>query len=146
MLVHDRPTRDARTPYLPEPVSYRVKNKLLGPPLHTERLEHETLGKPTALAVFASDNLSSCAYATEEILRVLVPFVGLAAFIALTSPGSLRIRRDEIGLLLLYGVVGFALVTWLYFVAIERLPIGIGLLLEFTAPVLVAPVDWRASR
>ena len=27
---------------------------------------------------------------------------------------------------------------WLYFVAIERLPIGIGLLLEFTAPVLVA--------
>ena len=37
-----------------------------------------------------------------------------------------------------YGVVGFALVTWLYFVAIERLPIGIGLLLEFTAPVLVA--------
>ena len=37
-----------------------------------------------------------------------------------------------------YGVVGFALVQWLYFVAIERLPIGIGLLLEFTAPVLVA--------
>jgi drug/metabolite transporter (DMT)-like permease len=41
-------------------------------------------------------------------------------------------------LLLLYGVVGFALVQWLYFVTIERLPIGIGLLLEFTAPVLVA--------
>jgi drug/metabolite transporter (DMT)-like permease len=71
-------------------------------------------------------------------LRATGAFVRLAAFIALTSPGSLRIRRDEIGLLLFYGVVGFALVTWLYFVAIERLPIGIGLLLEFTAPVLVA--------
>ncbi len=71
-------------------------------------------------------------------LRATGAFVGLAAFIALTSPGRLRIRRDEIGLLLFYGVVGFALVTWLYFVAIERLPIGIGLLLEFTAPVLVA--------
>src|SRR5258705_5981071 len=46
----------------------------------TEQLAHERLGKPTALAVFASDNLSSSAYATEEILRVLVPAVGIAAF------------------------------------------------------------------
>jgi amino acid transporter len=59
---------------------YRVKRKLLGKPLHTEELEHERLGKPTALAVFASDNLSSSAYATEEILHVLVPAIGLAAF------------------------------------------------------------------
>jgi len=71
-------------------------------------------------------------------LRATGAFVGLAVFIGLTSPRRLRIRRDELGLLLFYGVVGFALVTWLYFVAIERLPIGIGLLLEFTAPVLVA--------
>ncbi|HJP64950.1 MAG TPA: DNA-binding protein, partial [Actinomycetota bacterium] len=61
-------------------LAYRLKCKLLGPPLHTEQLEHERLGKPTALAVFASDNLSSSAYATEEILRVLVPAVGVAAF------------------------------------------------------------------
>jgi amino acid transporter len=80
---HPLPTQ-ARTPSIPEPISYRLKNKLLGPPLHSERLEHETLGRPTALAVFASDNLSSCAYATEEILRVLVPFVGLAAFSLVT--------------------------------------------------------------
>ncbi|MDQ4142693.1 MAG: APC family permease, partial [Actinomycetota bacterium] len=48
---------------------------------------HERLGKPTALAVFASDNLSSSAYATEEILRVLIlqAGLGLAAF-ALTVP------------------------------------------------------------
>jgi amino acid transporter len=64
----------------PDGVAYRVKTRLLGPPLHTEQLEHERLGKPTALAVFASDNLSSSAYATEEILRVLVPAIGLAAF------------------------------------------------------------------
>src|SRR5258706_11555278 len=55
------------------------------PPLHTEQLEDERLGKPTALAVFASDNLSSSAYATEEILRVLLPAVGVAAF-ALVVP------------------------------------------------------------
>ncbi len=67
-----------------EPLGYRLKNRLLGPPLHSEQLEHERLGKPTALAVFASDNLSSCAYATEEILRVLIPYVGLAAFTLVT--------------------------------------------------------------
>jgi drug/metabolite transporter (DMT)-like permease len=64
--------------------------------------------------------------------------VGLAVFLALTAPRLLRVTRDEVGLLVFYGVAGFALVQWLYFVAIERLPIGIGLLLEFTAPVLVA--------
>jgi amino acid transporter len=69
----------------PDSLRYRIKNKLLGPPLHTEQLEHERLGKPTALAVFASDNLSSSAYATEEMLRVLIPAVGLGAF-ALVVP------------------------------------------------------------
>ena len=62
---------------LPESRSYRFKNKVLGPPLHTDQLEHERLGKPTALAVFASDALSSTAYATEEIMRVLVPVIGV---------------------------------------------------------------------
>jgi amino acid transporter len=74
------PVALAHTVDLPEPLSYRLKNRLLGPPLHNERLAHERLGKPTALAVFASDNLSSSAYATEEILRVLIPVVGVAAF------------------------------------------------------------------
>jgi amino acid transporter len=65
---------------LPEPRIHRIKSRLLGRPLATEQLTHERLGKPTALAVFASDNLSSSAYATEEILRVLVPAIGIAAF------------------------------------------------------------------
>ena len=72
-------------PLPPDGPAYRFKRKLLGAPLHTEQLEHERLGKPTALAVFASDNLSSSAYATEEILRHLVTYVGVAAF-ALVVP------------------------------------------------------------
>ncbi|MDP9464996.1 MAG: amino acid permease [Actinomycetota bacterium] len=83
-------TTTASIPTIPEPLGYRLKNKVLGPPLHSDRLEHETLGKPTALAVFASDNLSSCAYATEEILRVLIPVVGLAAF-SLVTPVTLAV-------------------------------------------------------
>ncbi len=77
---HLAPQRMRPTVDLPEPLDYRIKNRLLGPPLATDRLEHERLGKPTALAVFASDNLSSSAYATEEILRVLIPVIGVAAF------------------------------------------------------------------
>ncbi len=61
-------------------VAYGLKRLLLGRPLATARLEHERLGKPTALAVFSSDNMSSVAYATEEILRILVPAVGILAF------------------------------------------------------------------
>jgi amino acid transporter len=59
----------------------RIKARVVGRPLATEQLIHERLGKPTALAVFASDNLSSSAYATEEILRVLMyAGLGTAAF------------------------------------------------------------------
>jgi amino acid transporter len=64
----------------PDSLGYRLKRRFLGPPLHSDQMEHQRLGKPTALAVFASDNLSSSAYATEEILHVLIPAIGLAAF------------------------------------------------------------------
>src|SRR5690606_36178717 len=66
-----------QVPLPPDDIGYRLKRELLGKPMHSEQLEHERLGKPTALAVFASDNLSSSAYATEEILHVLVPAIGI---------------------------------------------------------------------
>jgi amino acid transporter len=75
---------------VPESLGYRLKNALLGPPLHTDQLIHERLGKPTALAVFASDNLSSVAYATEEIVAHLVPAIGVAAF-ALVMPVTIAL-------------------------------------------------------
>src|SRR5437870_10269636 len=120
----------------PDGLRYRAKKRLLGEPLATEQLQHERLGKPTALAVFASDNLSSSAYATEEILRVLVPAIGVAAFamvvpitIALlvvlaflilsylqtikaypTAGGAYIVTRDNFGLLPAQ-VAGVALLT-----------------------------------
>jgi len=56
----------------------RLKRAFLGSPLPTAQSRHERLAKTTALAVFASDALSSVAYATEEILLVLV-LAGTAA-------------------------------------------------------------------
>jgi amino acid transporter len=49
-----------------------VKRLLVGAPMPLAQARHERLGKAVALAVFASDPLSSVAYATEEILLVLV--------------------------------------------------------------------------
>ena len=48
------------------------KRFLVGKPLASNEQEHQALGKPVALAVFASDAISSTAYATEEILFVLL--------------------------------------------------------------------------
>lgn len=59
---------------------YRVKRRLLGEPLTTERVGEEKLSNRTALGVLASDCISSSAYGSEEMLRVLVPVVGAAAF------------------------------------------------------------------
>jgi amino acid transporter len=70
----------ARAVELPETLRYRLKDTLLGPPLANERQSLERLGKPTALAVLSSDVISSSAYATEQILLILVPAIGIAAF------------------------------------------------------------------
>jgi amino acid transporter len=51
---------------------HALKRLFVGTPLPTAQSRHERLGKATALAVFASDPLSSVAYATEAILLVLV--------------------------------------------------------------------------
>ncbi|MBB5325985.1 amino acid transporter [Anoxybacillus tepidamans] len=56
-----------------------IKRLLIGSPMETKRLKHEKLPKWKALAVFSSDALSSVAYATEEILLVLM-LIGTGVF------------------------------------------------------------------
>ncbi|HSQ26658.1 MAG TPA: APC family permease [Anaerolineales bacterium] len=55
------------------------RNWLIGRPLATADAPHQTIGRGVGLAVFASDALSSTAYATQEILAVLA-VAGTAAF------------------------------------------------------------------
>lgn len=69
--------------------------------------------------------------------RVTSAFLVMLVFVALTRPAALRLRRAEIPLLLLYGILGVTMTQWLYFVAIARLPVGVALLIEFTAPIMV---------
>lgn len=65
-------------------------------------------------------------------------FLGFALVLALARPQALRLRLRELPFLVLFGVTGVAFVQWLYFVAIHRLPVGIALLIQYLAPVLVA--------
>src|ERR671913_39686 len=81
------PQPDAEDRY--QSLGYRAKRLLLGPPFKTTQLVHERISKRVALAVFSSDPISSTAYATEEILLVLV-FAGAAA-IGLALPISVAI-------------------------------------------------------
>ncbi len=60
------------------------------------------------------------------------------AFLLVFAPSRLRVGRRELLFLVAFGVVGIALVQWLYFVAIDNLPVGVALLIEFTAPLFVA--------
>ena len=67
----------------------RLRTVLIGQPISSEREEHERLTKLKALAIFSSDNISSSAYATEEMMRILV-LAGIGA-IALTMPLTITI-------------------------------------------------------
>ena len=60
------------------------KRVLLGKPIATKHAHDERLSNTLGLAVFASDALSSVAYATEEVLLILV-LAGTAAFSGLTT-------------------------------------------------------------
>ena len=61
-----------------------LKRFIVGQPLATAQARHERLSKTTGLAIFASDNLSSVAYASEEVLRVLI--LAGAGALSLASP------------------------------------------------------------
>ena len=70
-------------------------------------------------------------------VRCAGAFVGLALIAVLTKPASLKITRRELSLVAALGLC-LALVQWSYFFAIHRLEIGIALLTQYIAPILVA--------
>jgi len=64
--------------------------------------------------------------------------LALGVALLLAQPRRLRVLRGEILFLAVFGILGLALVQWLYFFAIHRLQIGIALLIQYLAPVLIA--------
>jgi drug/metabolite transporter (DMT)-like permease len=78
--------------------------------------------------------------------RALGAFLGFALVLAATQRARLRLTRREVPYLVVFGIAGVALVQWLYFVSIGRLPIGIALLIEYIAPILIALWAWAVFK
>src|SRR5687768_16179717 len=72
-----------------EGILSQIKRFVVGNPIPSHLAHHERLSRVTGLAVLSSDPLSSVAYATEEILRVLI-LVNVAA-LTLASPIAVSI-------------------------------------------------------
>jgi drug/metabolite transporter (DMT)-like permease len=70
----------------------------------------------------------------------------LLAVLAVAAPSRLRVTWREVPFLALFGVVGVALTQFLYYVAIGRMPVGIALVFEMTAPVFIALYVWLVRR
>lgn len=72
-------------------------------------------------------------------LRVTAAFLILLVVVALTNRPALRLRAREIPHLLVYSVLGIAMTQYLYYVSLDQgLEVGVSLLIEFTAPIMVA--------
>lgn len=94
------------------PSGFSLRRLLIGSPLATAQLKHERLSKVKALAVFSSDALSSTAYATEEILLVLI----------LAGSGAVRLAWPiALGIATLLAIVAFS-----YYQTIHAYPGGGG--------------------
>jgi drug/metabolite transporter (DMT)-like permease len=72
-------------------------------------------------------------------VRVTFTFLTLLVVAAAARRSALRAPRGRaLVLVVAHGLVGVAALQWTYFVAIDRLPVGFALLLEYQAPIIVA--------
>jgi drug/metabolite transporter (DMT)-like permease len=87
-----------------------------------------------------SKTILSTGLSAERLAQVrsLGAAAGLLAILAVIAPGRLRLTRRELPYILVFGVGGLAFVQFFYFLAIHRLTIGVALLIEYLAPLLVA--------
>ncbi len=71
------------------------------------------------------------------IVRSLVSALLAGAVLLVTNPKAFKVTLKEVPMLLLFGVVGLAMMQWAYSNAVSILPVGIALLFEYTAIIIV---------
>lgn len=124
----------ADAPFIPAEAPARERRPLLGYGMVLAAATLFAVNGSVSKVILAS-GLSSQRL-TEVRVTGAVVVLGLA--LALLTPGTLRLRRRELPFLAFFGVFGVAFVQWFYFIAINRLAIGIALLIQYLAPLLVA--------
>ena len=70
--------------------------------------------------------------------RIQGAFISLFVIAIFVARSQLKFKKNEILPLVGYGFFGVAMTQFLYFVAIRRIEVGVALIIEYTAPVLVA--------
>jgi hypothetical protein len=105
-----------------------IKRVVIGSPYATSQAVHERLSKTKALAIFSSDALSSSAYATEEILLVLVTVSAAALAYSLPIAGVIALLLGVVTLSYRQTVKAYPSGGGAYTVAYENLGRGPGLL------------------
>jgi len=71
-------------------------------------------------------------------IRTVGAFLILFLYVFFKNRDSLKIKGKELPLLIAFGLFGFAAVNVFYFLAIQKLNVGIALIIEFTAPIWIA--------
>ena len=62
--------------------------------------------------------------------------------LALTNRSAFRVKPSEWKFLISFGIIGVALMQWAYSNAVQNLPVGIALLIEYTAIIIVPAAAW----
>ncbi len=114
--------------YRSVPLLPRIKRFLVGSPLHSAELHEQRLSKKAALTVFASDNLSSTAYATEEILLLLALAGPAVLYTVVPVAGSIAILLFIVVLSYAQLIHAYPSGGGGYTVAKENLGVGAGLM------------------
>lgn len=121
-LAPQSPSAPARNPQVTGVVMYLVAAFLFA--------VNGVLAKSAILVGLSPLRLTELRNAGSMVLLLIV--------VAIFRPRAFRLKKKEIPFLIAYGVIAFTLVQFLFFFTISRLPVGIGTLLAFLAPLVVA--------
>jgi drug/metabolite transporter (DMT)-like permease len=80
----------------------------------------------------------------EQLVLIRSGVSALLAGVVLvfTNPSAFKVKLKEVPMLLAFGVIGLALMQWAYSMAVSILPVGIALLFEYTA-IIIVPIAAR---
>lgn len=125
-----------------EPQLGRSGNELLGYGLALSAASLWAFGGVIAKAAFERG------VAPSELaeVRIGLGLVMFAAIVLAARRRDLRVRREHLPLLALFGVVGLAGVQLAYYEAIQRLPVALALVIQYLGPVLVLLFLWARGR
>ncbi|MFZ5825656.1 MAG: EamA family transporter [Bacillota bacterium] len=75
-------------------------------------------------------------------LRMGIAFLVMALVMAVIAPRLLRIRREDLGPLTLFGIAGMAAVQFTYLFAISETNVATAIFLQYLAPIMTALYSW----